>query len=423
MLVLAPLLELAPPAAAQDSDEPFVETDFAVTETMPGQPLTLRLTVLVPTFMPEPVEFPSLEQPDLRVIVPARATAPTSRRIGAQTWSGVTRRYELLPLVAGDFDIAPRPVLVSFASPGGGDPAQARLMTPRLSLSAVIPTGAANLDPFIAARSLELEQSVEGETTGLAVGAAVTRTVTARIEGASPVVLPGLLPDHRIDGFSTYPDQARVEESDDAGTLAGTRTESVTLMAKSGGGGRTPDIAIEWFDIDSGTVETAGLDGFDLSIDAPRSTPADEPPGLVRAASVAMALMIAVLALFVAFRYASPWLAARLADHTRARRASEAFSYRALVHSIDQRDYRATLEAFDVWASRLKGTDPRRHQSLRTALDTIAARIYGGAPHTDAAPKAEWHTLKLATAAARKDALRHTLERHALPPLNPGWRA
>ncbi|MCP4818083.1 MAG: hypothetical protein GY883_02770, partial [Shimia sp.] len=84
------LLPLA--ALAQDQD-PLLEITFEERETIPGQPLTLRLTVFVPTFMPKPPVWPSFETPNLRIRLPERSTSPTSRTINGGTWSGVSRRY------------------------------------------------------------------------------------------------------------------------------------------------------------------------------------------------------------------------------------------------------------------------------------------------------------------------------------------
>ena len=51
-------------ALAQD---PLVEVDCEENTTIPGQPLSLRVPVLVPTWLPKPVVFPSLEAPNILV--------------------------------------------------------------------------------------------------------------------------------------------------------------------------------------------------------------------------------------------------------------------------------------------------------------------------------------------------------------------
>ena len=90
-LVLLAALVIAAPLAARDNaagpvpspaDGPQLMVDFPESETIPGQPLSLRLTVLVPTYMPSPPVWPSLETRNVLVRLPERSTTPTSRRIG-----------------------------------------------------------------------------------------------------------------------------------------------------------------------------------------------------------------------------------------------------------------------------------------------------------------------------------------------------
>ena len=149
---------LPAPLAAQDQPDqlPQLLIDFPETETMPGQPLTLRLTVLVPTFMPKPPVWPSFEAPNLLVRLPARATNPTSQRVGGETWAGVSRRYEIAPMVPGNVVLPAQEVVVTYRNPETGDSEQVRLMTGSIAFRAVVPEGAEGLDPFIAAADLKL---------------------------------------------------------------------------------------------------------------------------------------------------------------------------------------------------------------------------------------------------------------------------
>lgn len=79
--LLIALLMLSAPAAARDG--PILATDFPETEAIPGQPLSLRVTVLVPTFMPSPPQWPSMEAPNLHVRVVS--TGGTSQSVDGAT--------------------------------------------------------------------------------------------------------------------------------------------------------------------------------------------------------------------------------------------------------------------------------------------------------------------------------------------------
>ncbi|MCC0066891.1 MAG: BatD family protein [Rhodovulum sp.] len=266
------LLAFAPPAGAQEDvapDGPVLRVEFDETEAIPGQPLSLRMTVLVPTFLPEPPVWPSLEAPNLLVRLPERSTNPTSARVGGETWAGVTRNYRISPMVPGEFAIPPQEVVVTWADPESNAPARAILRSEALAFRGVVPAGAEGLDPFVAATSLELAQTIEGEPGAMTPGDSVTRTVVATVAGTAPMFLPELMPPVAIEGVAAYPDEPLIAETDDRGTLGGSRTERVTLVAEGGGSGAVPAVTLDWYDLETGRVETASVEGFAIAVEGP----------------------------------------------------------------------------------------------------------------------------------------------------------
>lgn len=415
VLVLAPL----PPAgAAEPPAGPVLEVTFDEREAIPGQTLNLRMTVLVPTFLPRPPAWPNIEAPNLLVRLPEGATSPTSRRIGGETWSGVSRNYRISPMVPGKFVIPPQEIAVTFADPQTSRPIEATLETEPLAFAGVIPEAAAELDPFIAAVALDLTQTIDGDPAAMTPGDAVTRTVTATIRGTSPMFLPALLPETAVDGVAAYPDAPALDETSQRGTLNGTRTEKVTLVAEGGGSGTAPPVALRWYNLDSGTVETAAVEGFDISVDGPparASAPRNWP---VIAATALAGLAALVLGLWLMRRIAPPlnrWLRARRADW----QASETRAYAHLRRVVARRDHAALGPALDAWAAAVDGPDPRRYAGIVRALSGIGAGRYG---RTEAgADVSAWHALGAALAQARRMVRARTRASGAgLPPLNPG---
>ncbi len=402
--------------AQQPGQQPIVETELDKSEVVPGQYVTLRVTVLVPTWLPRPVEFPSMEAPNLRVRLPERSTGPTSRTIDGVEWSGVSRSYLISPMVAGTFDIPAQNIPVTYAIPGSSDAAHANLQTQPVRITGVVPQGAEGLDPFIAVDSLKLTQEVSQPTTGLQPGQSVKRTVTTQIEGASPIVLPRLMPEVQIDGIAVYPDEPSVSEDDNRGVLSGTRSETATLMAEGGTTGRVPGIELRWFNLKSGTIETATLDGFDISVEGPPvSRPAPERSTLMLAAAGLAAIVgLAVLA----FPIRWVWPRAASAYHSRQvrRLASKAWEERVLLKAIRKHDYPATLRAVDDWASRPPVADPAQIAPIYQALTGIGRSIYG---RTKWRPSSgEWRTVS--EAVARALSVPAGKGGNPLPPLNPG---
>lgn len=396
---------------AQPAAQPIVETELEKSEVVPGQYTILRVTVLVPTWLPKPVEFPSMETPNLRVRLPERSTGPASRTIEGQQWSGVSRQYLISPMVADTFKIPAQTISVTYAVPGSSD-AQASLSTRPVTITGIVPHGAEGLDPFIAAGDLKLTQQITQPTIGLQPGQSVKRTVTAQIDGASPIVLPRLMPDVRIEGIAVYPDEPSVSEKDERGQLSGTRTEALTLMAESGATGHVPEIELRWFNLQTGAVETAKVEGFDISV---AGLPARQPLGRSKLVAAGIAAVIVLALLVLLIRRLLP----RAMDARRRRRAgrlaSKAWAERAMFEAVRRHDYPATLHALDEWASRSPVTDAARLAPAHQALTRIGRAIYGKT--RDRPMPADWRDV-------RRSIEQAVIERRPsaggeLPPLNP----
>lgn len=398
--------------------EPMLRIAFDETEAIPGQQLSLRLTVLVPTYMPEPPVWPSLEAPNLLVRLPEGSTTPTSERVGGATWSGITRHYRLSPMVPGDFEIPPQQVTVTFVDPETLETARATLSTEALAYSAVVPEGANGLDPLLAAETLEIAQEVEGDPQAMAPGDSVTRTVTARIEGTSPIFLPTLLPAVVIEGVAAYPDEPVLSESDDRGVVSGIRTESVVYVAEGGGSGVAPPVSIAWYVLGTGKIERASLEGFPISIDGPPAWSGEPGDWRVLGIAAVAGLLFLGLGWWLLrrlFPLARRWMRRRRA----ARLDSETHAYHILNSAIARKDHSHLHAALDDWSGKVIGTDPRRQPEVRSALAALGASRYGRERGDNAAG---WRALRSALAHARRIPPRNPNIRGALPPLNPGVR-
>lgn len=396
-------------------DRPILETEFETSQAIPGQSVILRLTVLVPTWMSRPVEFPTFEVPNVRARLPERATYPTSRNINGETWSGVVRTYHLTPLVPGNFMIPRKTLVVTYANPGGTEPLKANLQTEPITVSGVVPAGAESLRPFIAASKLVLEQDVSEQTTGLSPGDSVRRTVVAHIEGASPFSLPGLIPAHHIPGIAAYPDQPVVEENEDGETLSGTRTESLTLMAEVGGSGSAPAIELNWYNLESGEIETATARAFDVAVVAPPPPPPRPDYGRITRNAVLMAAVAFVLLLMG--KKLGPPVSLWLERRQQQRLASEQWAYRQLRNSIRNRDYPATLRALERWQHRLGGKDPGQEALVLDALGQLGRARYGRS--SENSPVDAWQRLAAAVQSLRGHVNHHAGKPQALSRLNP----
>lgn len=402
-------LATAGPAGAQD---PVVEIEFEKSSTIPGQPLALRVTVLVPTWLTKPVIFPSFEAPNILVHLSEGSTGPTSKTIEGETWSGVSRRYQITPMVPGRFEIPAQQLQITWAEPGQTEPKQMQIALDVMSVEGVVPEGAEGLSPFIAADKLTLDAEITEAEMPMAAGDSITVSLTAQIEGTSAMFLPQLLPSVDIEGIAAYPAEPIVSDNENRGRLSGRRIESVSLLAQSGGSGAFPRITVQWYNLKTKKVETATIAGFDVSVDAPEASEKAIDPRLI-ALCVGLGLLGLVI-LSWSYRYAAPRLRKRLTARRNRLHASEAWAYGKVVAAEKDRDISALFRAIDVWAVRCV-LDPREMAPLNSALFALGSARYG---RNVTSQDASWLVVKAALPLTRSQATGSIDQRPELPPLN-----
>ncbi|MEM8812978.1 MAG: hypothetical protein AAGF59_10205, partial [Pseudomonadota bacterium] len=349
-LVAFVVLLFTPLAAAREI-EPIVTTEIEGSKAIPGQVIRLRVTVLVPTWLPRPPVFPSFEVPNVMVRLPERSSGPTSKRVGGETWSGVTRVYQMTPMVTGRFAIPEQVLTITYADPDTRVPVTVSGRTEPIVLEAVPPPGAEDLDPFIAASSLVLEQSIEGDPSELTPGESFERIVSARIEGVSPVFIPPLTRPIDTASLATYATEPVLVEVHERGRLSGSRTERVTFVAEAGGRLDAPQISVRWYNLKSETIEETTVPGFPITIRGP--LPAAQSfdwrpllPSILGTLLVAASTILATVRLWPRFM---SWKEKRL----NAYRASETWAYREAAGAIRGRQLGDALNAIHLWLTRL----------------------------------------------------------------------
>jgi len=372
------VLALLIPLGARAEGEPRLSVELAEGDIIVGQPLTLRMKLLVPSWMPKPPVWPTLEVPSLLVRLPERASTPVSETIDGDTWSGISRAYRLYPLEVGGYEIPGQSLIVTYADPGKPDPIQSEMALEPIRFEAVLPKGAEGLDPPIVANGLTLEQQIEGGPD-LATGDAVTRIVTASIKGTTPILLPALLPDLTpVDGpdpapLRAYPKEPVVAQSEQRGVLSGSRTETTTYVAQGGGSVKLAPIIVNWFNLDSGKVETAELVGATLSITAPPPP----PPGLVDYARWG-AMGLAILGgLWGIIRFVMPHLRRRGMQLRLRWHKSGPYARIRVRRAMRARDLNATMGALQHWSGFCPDPDPQARDRLCAAMAHVGAARYG----------------------------------------------
>ncbi|WP_428926142.1 hypothetical protein [Marinibacterium sp. SX1] len=419
LAVLACALIISP-ASSRAQQAPRVTAELSAEETIVGQPLMLRVKVLVPSFMPSPPVFPDFEVPGLLIRLPERASSPTSETIGGESWSGVQRSYRLYPLVPGPVTLPGGDLQVTYSTGGASDAETTAVPLPPITFTATLPDGARDLSPLILASGFTLEETVE-IPEDLAVGGAVTRVVTASIAGTTPILIPPLTGAETPPGLRAYPDEPRVSDREERGVLSGERVERVVFLPELAGSASLPAIAFDWYNIETGKIERAELPEHAFDV-APGPEPARLPPD-PRQLALIVALVTAALALLEAVRrfglpLARRWLATQVARW----RASEHHAHHQVTRALARRDLTALNRALAVWQPQLEAmADPALLAPGRARLDAALARIgaarYG--PNRGTGEDAGWTAARQACAALRRVARSGRAGVAALPALNP----
>ncbi|MDP5218460.1 hypothetical protein Q5Y75_14610 [Ruegeria sp. 2205SS24-7] len=403
-------------ATAQD---PRVTAELESDSTIVGQPLLLRISILVPTWMPEPPVFPAVELPSLLVRQPERASGPISENIDGETWSGVRRSYRLYPLAGGSFTLPPGDVTLTYANPETNAPVTFAALLPELTFAATIPDGASSLDPLIIASSFELQQQLDGDT-GLTVGGAATRTITAKITGTSPIMIPRLTAAPDGESLRAYPKDPQIEEKEDRGLLSGTRAETTTYVAQNEGVDTLPGLSLDWFNIETGQLETATVPAVEMSIRGAVSGEGEKAKAWYLSKSLWWVLglgAVIALAIRVFSARAGLWIAAL---HTRVIQA-EWYASHKVVKTISRRDLTAVSTALSEWKNHYPGAPEQSFSALIDGMASIGKARFG--VQTEEAD-ANWRALRFEFSTTRRR-LRRDIHRARHSPqlhhLNPTW--
>lgn len=406
---------LASISAAQD--RPFVKVGVTPAEIAVGEPIRLRVTVLGPTWFPQPPVFPSFEITNAIVRLPPNSSRATSERIGRETWTGVVRNYRIYPLVDAAYRLDGLTMRVVYADPGSS-PVTAEIDVPPIEFQATVPAGAENLDPYMAGRELNLTRTIDGDPASPNTGDALVVTYTAELDGLPAIFLPPLAAGLQIDGVSIYADEPVVENGPPA-----RRTEKLTLVFESGGDVALPGIALDWWNTETGRIETAAVPDLAFSVAGPaRAAGKTENPNQRSSLAIAVLALVFIL-LIILLQIFIPVISKSLREAAAARRQSERYAFEALRDAVAKREPRAVHQALAVWLDRLRyDTDVRRFARdygdaiLQSNVDALSAAIYSDSPKTP-----DLRGLLKGLVAARRNLLNHgpNAARSALPPLNP----
>lgn len=437
-LLLAPVW---PGLAAQPADAPAarlrlrLERDARRLEV--GQAIVVRLEVWVSTWFQAPVEFPTTLAAE-GALVEAVGGSPDSRfeELGGRRWTGLIRRYRILPVQPGALSVAlAAPLQVQ---PGGGNGRPRSLSPPApLRLNVRLPAGAEDIQPFVAARRLELRQRWWPEANAgaapLQVGDLVRREIVLVTDSTSPL-LPA--PDFGAPaGVQLRVQAVEVQEQrrNAAATPTLTRRHEAVYTLQQAGRVELPAVELVWWDLDQRKRRVTRLDGlaFDALPAAQRADPfaVEVPEGVAAAApphaddwprmrlTAGAALAVAALGLGVTLLRRRRALAAAAGAAPRPRPRHSLHTWWRLRRAC----LRGDAPAADALLHEAIDTLPpatwqhwQQDEALDQALATLARQRFGPRETSDWHGEALWQALHR----LRTPAPRHA-EPDRLPTLHP----
>ena len=450
LLAVSALPLLAQPAEPQP--RPFARARLEPGERVTvGQPVTVVVEVLVPSFFTGAPRFPALDVDDALAIFEDRGVNFTER-IDGETWAGQSRGYDVYPQRPGGFEIEAIPVRVRYRSESGGARTEVTVTPPPVRFEAALPPEAADLAYFISSTQLGIEQSFDRQPGTLKVGEAFVRTITVTVEDALSMVIPPL-PADSIPGLAVYadPPEVRDEGGERGERIVGRRIERITYVAEEAGEYRLAPVALAWWDVGAQRLRRASVPALEIRVQpnpelvAEIPLPLEEIAGEPAAAEsrprvslldrlrrwapplAAAALLLYLLARL--WRHFQPAVRQRLTDARLERRESEAVYFARFRRAARSGDPRATWNRWTAWLDRehrgpgcatirafVQGTgDPDLEREAR-ALDALlfAGDGSGGLP---------WSSRALCQAVSRARRRRRLKSRSHPGPadsLNPG---
>ncbi|MDN3273588.1 BatD family protein [Frankia sp. RB7] len=353
------------------TSEPTVQVTIDPPRVVVGQQATLHIVVLAPNYMTSPPELPDFQ---LRNAVTRQLqSVNTNEQRDGVFYAGVRFEYAIYPQEPGSYAVSDQKVHVKYAA----EPPSTReldIVLPRVSFEAFIPDAAAELQPFLSATRLNVEQTIRRSSDQLKPGDAVTRIVTIAAQGTPAMLLPPQ-PFADIDGLKLYPAQPDLADKTEGrtGVATSTRVDSATYMLERPGDYSLPAIDIGWWNVGNGKVERVHLDAVPLKVMADPASrgaaPIDGPDvswtwnGLVDLVADHWLSVLVVTIVAVALGWFAPGMTRRTADYYRRRREvylqSEAFAFDRLRRAVRHRDASTAYFALLDWLPHLEATSSR----------------------------------------------------------------
>ena len=333
-------------AIAVAEEQPIVRAEITPGTAAVGETIELKVSVLVPTWFTRPPIYPSFELANAITRLPDDSSFSMRERVGNDSWSGIVRSYEILPLFGANYRLTGLSISISYANPGS-DPITVDVDVPEVSFQGSVPAGAVALDPYIAGRSLKLSLGVEGETANLEVGDALVLKYEANLGGLPAIFLPPLAPAMAFDGVSVYADSPVVSD-----TATARRSEKLTLVFDAGGEFSVPGLTLDFWNTETESIDSARVEGFAISVAGPAVASGASAEAERRWSFWASAVAGVSILASIIYGFGSAAVSHYLGI-VEKRRRSEPYAFALLQTALEANNAEEAYRAMLIWLERL----------------------------------------------------------------------
>ncbi|MFS8115219.1 hypothetical protein QD460_26140 [Rhizobium jaguaris] len=331
-------------------------------QIVPGQQVHVAIDVFVPNFFTSPPQFPLFNVPNALVTLPEERAQNLVRTVDGVQYSGISRRYAVVPETAGTFTLPEIEIELGYSQ--DGRPVKATVYAPSTSFHVAATADGAAAAPGFAARALTLMQSFDRDPSTLKAGDALVRTITVFAEDTQAIMIPpvdvGTAPNLR-----QYEKPPKVEDGIKADRETGSRRiQIVVYTAQTTGIFDIPSLSYPWFDVSDHTWRSATLPAVKVVVAAAAATRQVITPDLQddqsRLLGNPLWLMIACVAVFVLLviffrpaRRVALRLADRISEIDQRRRLSARHQLGQLRQTIRTGNPMVIYAGLQAWSAKL----------------------------------------------------------------------
>nr|WP_295080441.1 hypothetical protein [uncultured Roseateles sp.] len=411
-----------------------------------GDVITVRLEVWVSTWFQSAVDFPATLSAEGALVEMVGGSPESSfEEIAGQRWTGLIRQYRVAPVQPGEVVIALSSALA--VHPGAGNPMQLK-PPPALRMNVKLPKGAEDIQPFVAARRLELSQrwwpeapansasDAAGNAAVPRVGDLIRREIVLITDSSSPLLpLPdlGLSGEASEVGVHLHAPELEERRINAATTPVQTRRQQATYTLRQAGVVEFPALELVWWDLRARRRRVSRLEGLTLQVQAAAQardpfaieTPAEALPAKPKDSGIWQASWRSKLLIIALLAAGGLGAAVALRRQRRSRpseQQAQGQAWRRLRRACSRGDAGAADQALAIVMA-TQDTGLRQHwlrdRELQAAMNELAQRRFGAsAPAESGGARWQGDRLWRALSKLRREH-RRTAKPAQLPALSP----